>query len=183
MKIVHLKAEDFVTSRWSGGTTTQLLIWPEGSDYARREFSVRISSAAVELEESDFTPLEGVERYITPLSGRFTLTHPGQPPVEMGPLDAPYCFSGETPTHCAGTATDFNLMLKGVRGQMHLATGKVVCAQGLLAFYAPEPRCFTVDGQVYRLAAGELLVVFTSEKSTVVDLGEGKTLACFAAIS
>lgn len=182
MKILHLKAEDFATSRWSGGTTTELLIWPEGADYSRREFAVRISSAVVELAESDFTALPGVLRYITPLAGGFTLTHPGKEPVVMGPLDAPYRFSGEEQTHCVGKATDFNLMLKGVDGEMRLVTGKVVCARGLHAFYAHEKRVFTVSGETYTLSPGELLVVFAEEASTSLDLGPGNTLACYARI-
>ena len=182
MNILHLKAQDFVTTAWSGGTTTQLLIWPEGSDYSKREFAVRISSAVVALEESDFTPLEGVQRYITPLEGGFTLTHPGKAPVEMAPLDPPYAFSGEESTHCLGKATDFNLMLKGVQGEMRLVAGKLICARGLYAFFAPEARQYTLDGQEFSMAAGELLVVFTEEASTIVDLGPEKSLACYANI-
>ena len=181
MKILHLKAQDFVTTSWSGGTTTQLLIWPEGANYATREFGVRISSAVVALEESDFTPLAGVQRYITPLSGGFTLTHPGKAPVVMAPLDPPYAFSGEEATHCVGPATDFNLMLKGVQGQRQLSWGKMACAPGMHAFYAPQARQYQVDGKVYPMAPGELLVLF-ADAPTTVDLGEGNSLACYAAI-
>lgn len=182
MRILHLKLDDFSTSRWSGGTTTELFIWPEGANYATRDFQVRISSAVVELPESDFTPLDGVLRYITPLSGGFTLIHPGKSPVVMDPLDTPYGFSGQEPTHCIGSATDFNLMLKGVGGEMRIVSGKQVCPQGLHAFYAHEKREFTVSGQTYALSPGELLVVFTMETSTMIDLGPDNTLACFAAI-
>ena len=181
MKIFHRKAQDFITTTWSGGTTTQLLIWPEGSDYSKREFAVRISSAVVALEESDFTPLEGVQRYITPLEGGFTLTHPGKAPVEMAPLDPPYAFSGETPTHCLGKATDFNLMLKGVQGEMRLCSGKLCCDRGVHAFFAPQARQYQVDGVIYPMAPGELLVLF-ADAPTTVDLGEGNSLACYAAI-
>ena len=182
MRILHLTDKDYKTSQWSGGTTTELLIWPEGADYAKREFQVRISSATVELAESDFTPLQGVMRYITPLSGGFTLTHPGCEPVVMGPMDAPYRFSGETTTHCVGVATDFNLMLKGVEGEMRCAAGKLVCAQGMVAIFAPEARTITVQAEKYALAAGELLVVFTEAVSTLIDLGQENSLVCHAKI-
>ena len=182
MNILQLKAQDFVTTAWSGGTTTQLLIWPEGSDYGRREFAVRISSAVVALEESDFTPLEGVQRYITPLSGGFTLTHPGKTPVVMAPLDPPYCFSGEESTHCLGKATDFNLMLKGVAGEMVRCNGICPIRPGLHAFYAPEAGEFKLSGQCYCMAPGELLVVF-AENTATIDLGQNHCLACYAAIS
>ena len=32
------KAEEFSTSNWSGGTTTQLYIYPEDGNYAERNF-------------------------------------------------------------------------------------------------------------------------------------------------
>ena len=120
MRILHLTEKDYKVGLWSGGSTTELFIWPEGADYGKREFTLRVSSARVDLEESDFTPLLGVTRYITPLSGGFTLTHPGVSPVVTGPLAQPYRFSGEIPTHCVGKATDFNLMLKGCEGVMEL---------------------------------------------------------------
>ena len=93
MKILHLTEKDYKVGLWSGGSTTELFIWPEGADYSRREFTFRVSSARVDLEESDFTPLMGVTRYITPLTGGFTLTHPDCAPVVMGPLSEPYRFS------------------------------------------------------------------------------------------
>ena len=62
MDIRHLTPADYRTSCWSGGTTTEIFIWPEDADYAARRFAVRISSATVELEESDFTALPGVTR-------------------------------------------------------------------------------------------------------------------------
>ena len=182
MKMLHLKQADFATNRWSGGTTTQLFIWPEGASYASREFQVRISSAVVELPESDFTPLPGVTRYITPLSSSFTLTHPGKAPVVMNPLDAPYRFSGEESTHCVGKATDFNLMLKGVEGEMCLAHTDAQLRPGLNAFYAPAPRRFTVDGAEFPLQAGEMLVVITDTPDKIL-LGPEKCLACYAAVN
>lgn len=181
MKILHLKQEDFATSHWSGGTTTQLLIWPEGASYASREFSVRISSATVELPVSDFTPLPGVTRYITPLSGGFTLTHPGKAPHSMAPLAEPYRFSGEEMTHCVGKATDFNLMLKGVEGEMRLVAGEIPVFPGLNAFFAPENCRLAVDGSVFDLESGELLVVFP-EAPARLRLDNGVVLACFAAV-
>ena len=55
--MLKLTSPDFVTTTWSGGKTTQLAIAPDGASYAERAFLWRISSATVELEASDFTPL------------------------------------------------------------------------------------------------------------------------------
>ena len=45
MKITHLKPEDYVVSTWSGGTTTQLGIAPQGAVYAHRDFLWRPGTA------------------------------------------------------------------------------------------------------------------------------------------
>ncbi len=178
MKIAHLTAADFRTSCWSGGTTTELYLYPEGGSYASREFLFRISSATVDLEESDFTALPGVERYITPLSGGFTLTHPDATPVVLGPLAPPYRFWGDIPTHCVGKATDFNLMLQGCDGVMELHHSSAPIRPGFSGFYAVEDGVFSVNQQRYGMKKGEMLTVFSEENATL-DLGPTPALTCW----
>lgn len=180
MRILHLTPKDYKVGHWSGGTTTELFIWPKDADYAARQFQLRVSSAVVELEESDFTPLAGVTRYITPLTGGFTLTHPGCAPVVMKPLDAPYCFSGETPTHCVGKAADFNLMLKGVEGSMTLCRNLWTIEPGFNCLYAAEETVVQLQ-QPQLLRPGELLVVFASSRRSLAL--SGQAIACSAAIT
>ena len=179
MRILHLTEKDYKVGLWSGGSTTELFIWPEGADYGKREFTLRVSSARVDLEESDFTPLQGVLRYITPLSGGFTLTHPGSTPVAMAPLDAPYRFSGETPTHCVGRATDFNLMLKGVDGEMALCHAVWLLRPGFNCLYAVADTAVALEDG-YTLHPGELLVVFAKQKGYVQI--STKAIACYAEV-
>lgn len=179
MKILHLTESDYKVGTWSGGSTTELFIWPEGADYAKREFTIRVSSARVDLEESDFTPLMGVMRYITPLSGNFTLSHPGCEPVVMGPMAQPYRFSGEIPTHCVGKATDFNLMLKGAEGEMILCQEVWHLRPGFNCLYAVADTAVEL-AEGYTLKAGELLVAFTEEASTAKI--STRAIACFAEV-
>ena len=181
MIIRHLTAADFRSSTWSGGTTTELYLYPEHGSYAARDFLFRISSATVDLEESDFTPLPGVERYITPLSGGFTLTHPGMPPVVLPALATPYGFSGGIATHCVGKATDFNLMLKGCAGRMELHRSAAPICTGFNAFYPTEDTVFTADGASYPMKSGDLLVIF-SESAGRIELGHAPVLVCRADI-
>lgn len=179
MQILHLDSQAYTVSQWSGGTTTEVFIWPEGANYATREFQVRISSATVELEESDFTALPGVTRYIVPLQGGFILTHPGQSPVVMGPLTEPYRFSGEIATHCVGRATDFNLMLKGKEGMMDICRDHAPIQPGITCLYAPDGCTVTVSGDRYLLAAGDSLLMFAHEDAQVVL--DGVVVRCYAA--
>ena len=181
MNIRHLTARDFRTSAWSGGTTTELFLHPQDGSYAARNFQLRISSATVELEESDFTELPGVERYITPLEGSFTLTHPGTAPVVLAPLAVPYRFSGEVSTHCVGKATDFNLMLKGCRGHMQLHRDIAPVLPGFNGFYATGDGIFSVNGQQFSMKKGDLLVIH-AQVTDAVQLNGCPALTCWADI-
>ena len=104
-------ARDYAVSAWSGGTTTQLAIFPPDAVYADRDFLWRVSSATVDLEESDFTPLPDYERLIATLEGDITLTHKGGAPITLQPFPV-HAFSGGDATHSVGRCRDFNLMLR-----------------------------------------------------------------------
>ena len=109
--IRKLTQSEYRTSSWSGGTTTQIAIFPPEAEYADRDFLWRVSSAAVELEESDFTALPDYERLISTLKGEISLTHNGGAPLRLRPLEI-HAFSGADATHSRGRCTDFNLMLR-----------------------------------------------------------------------
>lgn len=111
-----LTKDDYVTTNWSGGTTTQLAIAPEGAVYADRDFFWRLSSATVELERSDFTPLPDYDRLLAVLEGEIRL--------KIGP-DEPFAlasgrvaaFDGGVPVESRGRCVDFNLMVRKGRGR------------------------------------------------------------------
>ena len=42
--MIHLTEKDYAVSRWSGGTTTQIALFPPESSYAGRDFLWRVSS-------------------------------------------------------------------------------------------------------------------------------------------
>jgi len=107
-----LTKNDYQISQWSGGSTTQLAIFPAEADYSTRDFSWRISSATVELEHSSFTPLSGVDRIIAPLSGDLKLSFDKAIPITLKPFEQ-ISFGGTTPTESWGKVVDFNVMTKG----------------------------------------------------------------------
>jgi environmental stress-induced protein Ves len=102
---------NYKTSNWSGGTSTELYIYPENADYTSRNFLWRISSATVEIEKSNFTKLPGVKRIILPLDGVLKLNHVGIRRVELKPFEQDV-FSGDWLTESEGKVTDFNVMTK-----------------------------------------------------------------------
>ncbi|WP_029453548.1 HutD family protein [Clostridium algidicarnis] len=102
--------ENQITKRWSGGTTTEICIFPKDSNYEDRNFIWRISSANVESEESNFTYLKNIWREIMILDGNIKLIHNDETSINLGKFEK-HSFSGQWETRSYGKVTDFNLMV------------------------------------------------------------------------
>jgi environmental stress-induced protein Ves len=113
-----IKKHQHNTNEWSGGTTTELYIYPRGAIYSERDFAWRLSSAKVEVEQSIFTPLKGVSRHIMVLCGEIRLEHEGHHKASLKAFEQA-SFKGDWATMGYGKVTDFNLMLaKGCKGKL-----------------------------------------------------------------
>nr|WP_296007830.1 HutD family protein [uncultured Blautia sp.] len=157
------KQEEFKTSLWSGGSTTELYIYPEDAIYKEGNFQCRISSATVEVERSDFTSLPGVKRYLSIFHGHLDMIHGEGEKVSLEPFQVD-CFDGGVPTVSFGQVVDFNLMLKnGADGKMEAAqisAGESFIlepkeGQNLLVVYAPVGKVKIDDMQI---ETGELFI-------------------------
>lgn len=163
MTMQHLTPKDYITTKWSGGLTTQLGIAPEGAVYADRDFLWRLSSATVEDAESDFTALPDYERLISTLEGTIELNHNGGEKLTLDPYEV-HRFDGGDDTHSWGRCRDFNLMLrKGkcegkMRGE-HLNAGEEKMAhgsEGMTLIYCGA-------GEVNVIAGGESVALRADE--------------------
>ena len=101
--------ESLTTSNWSGGTTTQLYIFPEHASYAASDFLVRISTATVTTETSLFTSLPGIKRFLLILDGVLTIEHTGRYQKQLQKFDSD-TFLGDWETKGVGKVVDFNVM-------------------------------------------------------------------------
>ncbi|MGH4122380.1 MAG: HutD/Ves family protein [Clostridium sp.] len=119
-----IKKNQHKTSEWSGGTTTQLYIYPENSQYDQRNFKWRLSSAKVQVESSTFTSLQGISRLIMVLEGELHLKHKDHHNATLKALQQD-SFSGDWITTSFGRVTDFNLMLaQGYKGKLEAISFK-----------------------------------------------------------
>lgn len=109
MKLTIIRAANHKTSKWSGGSTTQLFIYPQTAEYEKRNFDFRLSSARVEAEKSAFTSLPGVSRKIMVLEGKIEIRHENHSGKTLGKFDQD-AFEGDWETSSVGKCTDFNLM-------------------------------------------------------------------------
>lgn len=109
MKYRILNKNDYKLSSWSGGDTNELYIYPKTSEYKKRNFMFRISTATVKDEKSTFTKLNGIERTLMTLTGKLKLSFKDKYEKELDKYEA-ISFSGDWDTTSYGKVTDFNLM-------------------------------------------------------------------------
>ena len=121
MKKRIIKEENYRLSKWSGGTTRELAIYPENADYLNRDFLWRLSSADSDKEESSFTKLPDYDRILMVLDGSVVLAHGEERTVSLGAWESD-AFDGAVKTKCFGQLKkDYNLIYrKGARGRMEL---------------------------------------------------------------
>lgn len=112
MNVTVFDATNYITTLWSGGSTTQLYISPTNASYAERNFDFRISSAKVEVPESTFTALPNVTRKLMVLEGEITLNHKNRHSKTLQKYEVD-TFNGNWETTAKGTCTDFNIMTTG----------------------------------------------------------------------
>jgi environmental stress-induced protein Ves len=147
-----IRKSELTSSKWSGGTTTELFIYPPASSYALRDFDYRISTATVETERSEFTDLSGYQRILCVLSGELTMqlhADSGKPDtVKLLPLEQ-MSFPGEVKVVGFGKVTDFNIIYK----PEYRASAEII------HLGENEVRELTSSGEYYFLwvAEGELL--------------------------
>ncbi|MEA1974727.1 MAG: HutD family protein [Bacillota bacterium] len=104
-----IESKDLYNKKWSGGMTKELFIYPEKSNYNLRDFDFRISSATIEVEESQFTSLPKYNRILMVLKGSLDIIHKDQYQIHLNEFDIDK-FSGAWETKSYGKVTDFNLM-------------------------------------------------------------------------
>ncbi|MEW8974467.1 MAG: HutD family protein [Tissierellaceae bacterium] len=113
MKEKVIKKEDFTTTKWAGGETTQLAIYPEDAIFSEKDFLWRISSATFTSTESKFSDFSGYQRYILPLEGKLSVYHDGLYNRKLDRYEVEY-FDGSWSTYSENTmdCRDYNFIVK-----------------------------------------------------------------------
>lgn len=176
-----LTQDQYLTTDWSGGTTTQLAISPEGAVYADRDFLWRLSSAKVELDHSDFTPLPDYNRLISVLKGDLAMKIGAGERFALAPLTV-RSFDGGVPVESWGRCTDFNLMVRkgacqGVAQSLSLAPGSALAwtapVTAPLEYSGCTVALYCVSGSLrltqadVKAEAGQLLLCREADESAI----------------
>lgn len=175
MECSIIRRQDCPTGHWSGGSTTELFVWPSASSYAARNFSLRVSTAVVEADSSVFTLLPDITRILMAVQGDMRLQIEGQGDISLSPWQS-VRFDGGVKTVSFGRCVDFGLMLgQGWDGSLQaVASGKYSChSSGFTGVYSPVGSAAAVvespgvpDFQA-QLEAGDLLMVQRGARVTV----------------
>ncbi|NLM04513.1 MAG: HutD family protein [Clostridiales bacterium] len=173
-----LRRHEQSTNKWSGGTTTQLAIYPENAEYDKRNFLWRISSAKVEVEESTFTSLPGIKRIIMVLDGKLHLHHEGHHNIDLDVFQQD-TFSGDWNTKSYGKVTDFNLMMNedsdgaleaiGIKGN---DSKEILSNKSVEAYYCVKGEVqVTINGtELIKLCEGDFLLIDMHDHEEIVTI-------------
>lgn len=184
-----IKPEEYETGVWSGGTTTQLAIYPPGASYADRNFIFRLSSATVDTEQSEFTYLPDYDRWLMIFEGSARLVHSSEREVTINPYEYD-AFDGGISTVSFGRVTDYNLMLrKGGTGSMEAVILDEDAKEIRLlprkkhknsfagVFLQGEYAQITLCGEPLKLENGcQLLVLFSGTETVSLDISGSGTV-------
>lgn len=153
-----------------------MYIFPAEASYVERNFELRISTAKVEVEESTFTALPGVQRKLMILEGEITVNHDGQYSKHLKPFEVD-TFSGDWNSRAIGTCTDFNVMTRSaIQSELyHVEIGansiyqlkpKTNC-NNLFLYPTSGNILIELNGEKHNLPAGNLLVIEDFDNSTI----------------
>lgn len=101
-----------IVSTWKGGKTEQLCIEPIDATLQERNFDLRISSATIDLERSEFSDFTGYRRYLMKLEGDITLLIDDKTIIIKG--DEAFEFMGDEKVISISKepSRDFNVIIK-----------------------------------------------------------------------
>ncbi|EGJ27975.1 HutD family protein [Streptococcus porcinus] len=159
-----LKSQSYSVSKWSGGKTKELYIFPKTSSYLEKNFDFRLSSATVSLVETNFSDLRGYHRLIMTLDRSMSLFNLETHEItKLKPFET-FSFEGCDKIKSYGQCTDINLIYNdNYLGQMeavHKTTGSICSSMTTQMVYTLCDMTCTVDGQrAYLLKTNHLLVI------------------------
>lgn len=186
MKVI--RKMDQHTTNWSGGTTTEVAVYPFRAKYSQRDFVWRLSSAQIDDEQSTFTSLPGISRVLMVIDGVLTLDHEGHYRVQLQAFEQDR-FSGDWTTKSLGKVRDFNLMMsQGCQGKLRAVTldrpteiripEKIMSHNWAVALYCVDGTLqLIVDRQRVELGAGDMILFEGNPKheETVLQLSNLET--------
>jgi len=163
----RLTPADYRRMPWrnGGGTTTEILVEPEGVDVAKERFHYRVSIAEV-ASDGPFSRFDGYDRHIMLLSGAgMTLDCGRHGRIDLVTPFEPQAFSGDWEVHgalVAGAVRDFNVIVDRARASSSLAVRVLAEREGLTLAPATASVVHVISGALDQAVEGDTLVADAS---------------------
>jgi environmental stress-induced protein Ves len=167
---------DCVPQAWrnGGGITHEIATWPESEDWQWRVSVARID------RDGPFSAFPGVQRWFAVLEGVGVELNWPDRQVQLGMQDAPLAFAGAPACEArllAGTTLDFNLMARGLRGELrrqtHCGEQAPWPARAHVGIFACTPCHWSVGQDAWTLDARSFAWIQVAERTPWVwEAGE-----------
>ncbi|MCL2035068.1 MAG: HutD family protein [Oscillospiraceae bacterium] len=160
-------------TKWSGGESTELLIFPADAQFEDRSFDWRIAAAKTSATEFEFSNLGGFMRHIMILDGNVTMVHDGHHTISLKPFEQDY-FDGAWKSKGFGACRDMNLILsEDYEGKLIACENNVSCfLKDITQNHFLNSHCvvYCPSGQIS-------IAAFCDEKLIMkIDLDEGELI-------
>ncbi|MFV0499506.1 MAG: HutD family protein [Bacilli bacterium] len=176
--IIKISKNDYITSIWEGGTTSQVTIFPKTAEVAKQDFIYRISTATVDID-STFTKYNKYIRYLVSLDNTILLNET----KKLKPLEI-YNFLGSDLTTSKGKCTDFNLICDEKYAcnmeVLILKSKKHVCNYNHYYLYCYKNSDILIDNVMYKISSNDSLAIY---KDTFdLEIISGNAILCSVAV-
>lgn len=158
MSLICICADDVAPQPWrnGGGTTRELLCWPDA-----QRWLARVSVADI-TRDGPFSPYPDLARWFAVIEGEGVVLSFGRVPQWVEVDEAPFRFDGSAAPGCQlidGPTRDLNLMLRAGQGLMCNVVGGVAWRArfSLRGLYTAGSGRWLSDGSERRLAAHTLI--------------------------
>lgn len=180
-----ISSNEYKTTKWSGGKTTQFFLYPTGSEFNIGEFDLRVSSATIESKTSTFTDLRGYNRIIMTLDNPIFIQHNDCEKILLQPFEKHY-FSGDDTTVSYGECTDFNVIFKkGMDADASVVTNgmvKLLKNKQYIIYFIENTIVTNEIGEKYSVNKGECLYIKNECKTLDLEAFKESKHNCVAII-
>ena len=167
MNIHLLFKKNSKASIWSGGLTSEYMIYPETARYADRDFVFRISSATIEQEPSEFTKFKGYYRYLVMLDNGLDIEVNKEKKVYEKYEIMEFNSDDEVTSYTKGI--DFNWMVseKISHHKLKITNSNQNCNAEIMILFSLHTTVIKINEKPYNLKPYDLVVVENIKKENI----------------
>ncbi|QSB25892.1 HutD family protein [Flavobacterium sp. CLA17] len=168
MDIRLFPKKDTTASVWSGGLTSEYMIYPETARYNDRDFVFRISSATIEEVPSAFTKFKGYHRYLVMLDNSL--------PIEINKEKKVYEkyeiieFNSDDEVTSYTKGIDFNWMVSEKTGhhKLTITNGNKNCNAQIILLFSLHTTVIKINEKPYYLEPYDLLAIENKQRQNIM---------------